>query len=85
MQGTVIRSSVDNIATPLYKQLCLEAFYSCQNMTRDIDPENTVNLIRMSTTKLEFVIAVEFNSLLMVIQQTDSSSNDLSGNNVLVK
>jgi dynein light chain roadblock-type len=56
-EGTVIRSSLDNIQTQQYSTLVTQLAIKGKSVVRDLDPEDDLTFLRIRSKKYEIMIA----------------------------
>ncbi|KAI8804141.1 hypothetical protein BJ742DRAFT_776426 [Cladochytrium replicatum] len=66
--GTVVRSTLDNIQTQQYSTLVTQLATKGKGVVRDLDPEDDLTFLRIRSKKHEIMIAETKSYVLMVIQ-----------------
>ncbi|KAL6600954.1 hypothetical protein U3516DRAFT_911201 [Neocallimastix sp. 'constans'] len=59
-EGSVVKSTLDNIQTQQYSTLITQLTEKAQNVVRDIDPEDNLTFLRLRSKKHEFNEYSEF-------------------------
>ncbi|KAI8910910.1 hypothetical protein EDD86DRAFT_182449, partial [Gorgonomyces haynaldii] len=67
-EGSVIRSSLDNIQTPQIATLVTQLATRGKGVVRDLDPEDELAFLRIRSKKHEIMVAETKQYLLIVIQ-----------------
>ncbi|KAJ3208694.1 Dynein light chain roadblock-type 2 [Dinochytrium kinnereticum] len=66
--GSVIRSTLDNIQTQQYSTLVTQLAAKGKGVVRDLDPEDDLTFLRIRSKKHEIMVAETKAYLLIVIQ-----------------
>ncbi|ORY51111.1 hypothetical protein BCR33DRAFT_656416, partial [Rhizoclosmatium globosum] len=66
--GSVIRSTLDNIQTQQYSTLVTQLAAKGKGVVRDLDPEDDLTFLRVRSKKHEIMVAETKTYLLIVIQ-----------------
>ncbi|KAL2912916.1 Dynein light chain roadblock-type 2 [Polyrhizophydium stewartii] len=67
-EGSVIRSTLDNIQTPQISTLVTQLASRGKSVVRDLDPEDELTFLRIRSKKHEIMVAETKQYLLIVIQ-----------------
>ncbi|KAH6569408.1 hypothetical protein BASA50_000684 [Batrachochytrium salamandrivorans] len=67
-EGSVIRSTLDNIQTPQISTLVVQLAARGKGVVRDLDPEDELTFLRIQSKKHEIMVAETKQYLLIVIQ-----------------
>ncbi|KAG4088409.1 hypothetical protein H8356DRAFT_1315378 [Neocallimastix lanati (nom. inval.)] len=67
-EGSVVKSTLDNIQTQQYSTLITQLTEKAQNVVRDIDPEDNLTFLRLRSKKHEIMVADTKGYKLIVIQ-----------------
>ncbi|KAI9197415.1 uncharacterized protein BJ171DRAFT_520213 [Polychytrium aggregatum] len=67
-EGSVIRSTLDNIQTQQYSTLVTQLASKAKGVVRDLDPEDDLTFLRIRSKKHEIMVAETKSYLLIVIQ-----------------
>ncbi|KAI8896930.1 hypothetical protein BC833DRAFT_595696 [Globomyces pollinis-pini] len=67
-EGTVIRSTMDNIQTPQISTLVTPLAARSKGVVRDLDPEDELKFLRIRSKKHEIMVAETKSYLMIVIQ-----------------
>ncbi|KAJ3415592.1 Dynein light chain roadblock-type 2 [Chytridiales sp. JEL 0842] len=66
--GSVIRSTLDNIQTQQYSTLVTQLAAKGKGVVRDLDPEDDLAFLRIRSKKHEIMVSETKSYILMVIQ-----------------
>ncbi len=69
-----IRTNVGSTATMAYANSCRPIEILARHTVRDLDPDNELVLIRIRTLKNEIIIAPEKKHLLVVVQNSNTTT-----------
>lgn len=67
-EGSVIRSTLDNIQTPQISTLVTQLAARSKGVVRDLDPEDELKFLRIRSKKHEIMVAETKSYLMIVIQ-----------------